>query len=56
LAAATGAAVALGSELPALPSGGKGAQALKRRIDAARETPKTLEWLVKITLLLSVSK
>jgi hypothetical protein len=40
----------------ALPPGGKGAQALRTRIDAARETPRTFRWVVKITLLLSVSK
>ena len=55
MAAATGVALApAGAFAPV--SVGRGAQALRTRIDAARETPKTLEWLVKITLLLSVSK
>ena len=53
-AACTGADA--GSALLALPSGGKGAQAPRTRIDAARQTPRTFRWVVKITLLLSVSK
>ena len=55
MAAATGVALApAGAFAPV--SVGKGAQALRTRIDAARETPRTFRWVVKITLLLSVSQ
>jgi hypothetical protein len=56
MAATTGAEAAAGTELLALSLGGKGAQALRRTIDAATRTPGTLKWVLKVTLLLSVSK
>jgi hypothetical protein len=56
LAAATCAALDAGSALLALSLGGNGAQAPRTRIDAAMPTPRLFRWVVKITLLLSVSE